>query len=529
MTLATIDLETDPFEYGKVPRPFAAGFWDGIEFIHYWGKDCVERILKAIASNSKGPYLIYAHNGGKFDFFYFMPYLSGDMRIVNGRIIQARLGESEIRDSYAIMPFPLKAYSKDDIDYEKMRAEVRESHRAEIISYLRKDCTALRELVVAFHEEFGDQLTVGSSALKQLRKRHTIKSAGAVYDERFRTNFYFGGRVEVFRPGIVHGNIEIYDVNSMYPFVMASCLHPIGTSVNITKRIQKNSCFVVAEGRNFGAFPMRKENGGLDFNVPEGRFYCSIHEWNAAEETGTFKPSRVVKTYAWDERITFEEFVYHFYGARKLADARGDKIHKLFYKYVLNSAYGKFAQNPENFSDYQILQRPGVLPEPWQPGYITNEYIIWKKPTEVRNYYNICTGASITGAARGILLRGLSESVNPIYCDTDSIICEGLRTGNISPDDLGAWKLEATGTMAAIAGKKMYAVIDSNSLFPCNCKVDPKECTVHVKKAHKGVMLTFDEVIRIAKGETIDTVNPVPSFKLDGRHKFITRRVKRTV
>lgn len=452
------------------------------------------------------------------------------MRIVNGRIIQARLGESEIRDSYAIMPFPLKAYSKDDIDYQKMRVEVREEHKAEIISYLRKDCTALRELVVAFHEEFGDNLTVGGSALKQLRKRHTVKFGGAGYDERFRERFYFGGRVEVFRSGIVRGNIEIHDINSAYPFVMASCLHPIGTSVNITKRIQKNSCFVVAEGKNFGAFPMRLEKPKrLDFNVPEGRFYCSIHEWNAAEETGKFKPSRVVKTYAWDERITFDEFVHHFYGARQLADARGDKIHKLFYKYVLNSSYGKFAQNPENFSDYQILQRPEVLPEPWTPGYITNDYIIWKKPTEVKNYFNICTGASITGATRALLLRGLSDAINPIYCDTDSIMCEGLRTGNVSDSDLGAWKLEATGTLAAIAGKKMYAVIDENSLFPCCCKTAPKECQVHVKKAHKGAILTFDEIFRIARGEEIVAYNPVPAFKLDGSHQFVSRRIRRTV
>lgn len=523
-TFATLDLETDPFEHGKVPKPFASGFYDGEVFISFWGPDCVARIIEAIqdrARRLKCRYLVYAHNGGKFDFFYMMPWFAGDLRIVNSRIIQASIGPHEFRDSYAIMPFALKEYDKLSIDMKKLRADVREQNKEEILVYLKRDCTSLHELVVAFHAEFGDNLTIGGSALKQLKKRHPFKSGSATFDAKFRTDFYFGGRVQVFKAGIIRMPLAIYDVNSMYPYVMANCLHPIGTAadVEVSKKIRKNTCFVVAEGKNYGAFCSRTENGSLNFTRDVGRFCTTIHEWNAAEETGTFQAARIIKTYGFDDRVTFDEFVLHFYNQRKLAKYAGDKIHALFYKYVLNSSYGKFAQNPTNYRDYKIAPRTEAMPEPWLPEYTTDEYIIWAKPTESKHYYNICTGASITGASRAVLLRGLQDADTPIYCDTDSIICKSLRTMAVDDTALGSWKLEGMGSVAAICGKKLYAVWKEGTLF------GEKVC---IKKAHKGAVLTPEEIWRIAEGEVITAVNPVPKFKMDGQHQFVTRNIRRT-
>src|SRR5690242_998675 len=201
MKIATIDLETDPFEYGKLVKPFCGGFYDGSRCITIWGLDCIDRLVETLGRESE-PLVIYAHNGGRFDFFYFMPYIRDNIRIINGRIVQATLGRHELRDSYAIMPFPLADYDKDSIDYEKMRAEVREQHRDEILKYLRKDLTALHELVTAFHSEFGDKLTIGSASMKQIKIRHKFAVGGPAYDAQWRERFYFGGRNQVFKSGI---------------------------------------------------------------------------------------------------------------------------------------------------------------------------------------------------------------------------------------------------------------------------------------------------------------------------------------
>jgi len=434
------------------------------------------------------------------------------------------------------MPFALEAYKKTPIDYAKFKPGVRELHKQEIVSYLKDDCSDLYTLCVRFREEFGDVLTIGSASMRELKKFHKFKSGNQEYDSRLRSFFYFGGRNQVFRSGIIKAPIRIYDVNSMYPWVMSTALHPVSTGIHIGRAIDSRTAFLCVEGRNFGAFPVRNQDGGLDFTRDDGEFYCSIHEFEAAEETGTFKPAKIKKTFGFSERHTFSDFVTHFYDARRKVKEQGDKILTLFYKFVLNSAYGKFAQNPENYAQYFITEI-GEIPEAWHectkacpvpcralwtPSFMCNEFIIWKRPTQELNFYNVATGASITAAARAHLLRGLSHASRPFYCDTDSIICSDLRDVYIDDLALGAWKLEVQGNLAAICGKKLYAVYHTNE----GRIVDPDaEC---VKKAHKGARLSGSEIYRIAQGETIENFNPVPAFKFDGSWTFTHRALKST-
>jgi DNA polymerase elongation subunit (family B) len=558
--LAVLDLETDPFEFGKIPMPFLSGFYDGENFESIWNLDCCH-LLVARLKTYKEPLIIFAHNGGKFDFFYFLEYLeASDMRIVNGRIIQAQLGEHELRDSFALMPFRLADYMKDEIDYNKLHKSVREQHRDEIIRYLRGDCVYLHELVTAFFDEFGDKLTVGSSSMTQLERFHDFERGSRSFDDTFRKDFYFGGRNQCFESGIIRTHIKIYDVNSMYPHVMKSYLHPVGTTPIMSTKIERDTCFVTATGHNYGAFPVRSKTGALDFTVPYGTFNTTIHEWEAALDTQNFKPDKVIKTYGFSDRVSFAEFIDHFYFKRLVAKKRGDKMHTLFYKFVLNSAYGKFAQNPENYFEWRITPGNELLTEScgmckgkghctacdatgyrhkdsglvcrecegsadchfcggsgfkWRPEYEhQGKYTIWCTPLSRLYYYNVATGASITGAARAVLLRGIRCAIRPLYCDTDSIICEDLDGVFLHESELGAWKLEGEGERAAICGKKLYAVFDASGEV--------------VKKAHKGARLTGHEILRIAKGETVEARNPVPGYKLDGKHAFTTRRISRT-
>jgi hypothetical protein len=525
--IAVLDLETDPFEHGKFIKPFVAGFYDGTTFSSFWSHDCVDRLVSMLAETPE-PFTIYAHNGGRFDFFYFLEYIERELRIVNGRIIQAWLGHHELRDSFAIMPFALEQYKKTPIDYDKFKPDVRDQHRDEITSYLRDDCVDLYELCTTFNQEFGTALTIGSASMKQLKRFHTFATGNEVYDAKFRKDFYFGGRNQVFRAGIIRAPIRVYDVNSMYASVMRDCLHPVSTGIYVGTKIDKQTAFVTVQGTNYGAFPTRRDDNSLDFTQETGTFHTTIHEFEAALETGAFKPERILKTYGFSRRESFSDFVNHFYNARNKARASGDKIRTLFYKFVLNSGYGKFAQNPENYSDWYITEYgefpptwhectkvcPNECRERWTPAFISgNDYIIWSRPLKEHFYYNIATGASITGAARAVLLRGLRAAVNPYYCDTDSIMCESLSGVPVSDSDLGAWKLECEGDRAAICGKKLYAVWNGED---------------GIKKAHKGARLTFDEIWRVAKGGEIEACNPVPAFKWDGSYRFTKRTIRST-
>lgn len=524
--ILTLDFETDPFKYQRRPKPFAGGVYDGKDFFSVWHKtQTAEKLVKHL--DTLEPSIIYIHNGGRFDLHYLQQYLDPDMRIINGRIVECRLHQHIIRDSYAIIPVPLKAYKKDDIDISKLELDVREKHRDEIISYMRGDCVYLHELVSAFIEEFGDFTTIASAAFAQLKKFHDITPGNSFLDSVFRTDYFYGGRVECFKSGIINEPFKIYDVNSMYPYVMANCLHPISKEWDVKRTIGPKTNFVCVEGTNtgpYGCFPVRKRDGGITCSVERGIFNVSIHEFNTALDIGWFKPDRIIRTFDFDESGCFDRFVEHFYSARLHAKSIDDLLHVLFYKLILNSAYGKFAQNPLNFADWCITGPQEMMPEPWQLHILRDEriYNVWKRSTSKYVYHNVATGASITGAARSVLLRAISRARQPFYCDTDSIVCSGLNEGRLNDSSLGAWKLEASGTGLAIAGKKLYACFDGNG----TTSIGPEtEC---VKMASKGGKITPAQILEICDGNEVKYFNQAPTFKLDGRTTFVKRTFRKT-
>ena len=536
----TADIETDPFLYGRAVKPFCTGFYDGVTFQSTWGPDCIEQMIEQFYEAEPG--IIYFHNGGRFDFFFFLKEFAGfPSTIINGRIVKAKMkcrnGVHELRDSYAIMPFALATYKKTEIDYTKFEADVRELHKSEILAYQKDDCVDLWELCNAFVDMFGPKLTIGGTAMKELQKLHSFENLGPVTDNGIRSLYYYGGRVECFKVGVIEGDYKVYDVNSMYPFAMRDYLHPIGLPYGDSTTIRSTTCFLTVEGKNHGAFPTRTKTG-LRFDIEDGIFHVSIHEWETAIRNNLFEPRRIIRCVNFRDRITFEKFVSTFYNLRHDAKNCGDHIHALFYKYILNSAYGKFAQNPENYFDYQITLGHEFMDAPWMPETIYDSmgnsptgYIVWKKPSKLTTRYNVATAASITGASRSILLDAIANSVNPIYCDTDSLICESLNV-KIHDSDLGAWKLETEAHKVCIAGKKLYAIFSLHCPSCKNIMTHKSNCkhSFHLdgcsKQANKGVRITAKEIEAVCNGATVTSRRDAPSYKLDGSHNFITRNIK---
>ena len=528
----TMDIETDPFSNGTVPSPFVCGLYDGSKFFRFYSdanNSCTQKArLFLQGEETDEPQIIYMHNGGRFDFFYLLDWFEGKATLINSRIVKANFGTWEFRDSYAIMPFPLSAYKKDEIDIEKLSRGKREQYKDEIESYLRGDCVYLWELCMEFHREFGDYLTIASAAFNQLKQRHQFETLPEEQDKEIRSKFFYGGRVQCFKKGVIEQPCLIYDVNSMYPSVMQNYLHPTGWCSLVDTKIRwegekLKTFFITVQGVNHGAFPQRTKVG-IDFTSMTGIFHVTIHEWLVAMELGLFEPYKILATYNFSDYDYFKTFVQDFYTARKQAKENHDEIRTLFYKYILNSAYGKFAINPENYYNWKITRdanQPDTKQQWELDSFREGIFYVWKVPSKTYswNYKNVATGASITGAARSVLLSAIAKSSGVIYCDTDSIICSQFAGGDIHDIKLGAWKAEKQGTMAAIAGKKMYAIFDGD------------KC---IKQANKGVSLTPAEIVRICQGENIFTQRDAPTFQrgqtADGlpEAKFISRNVRMT-
>lgn len=568
---AALDFETDKFLHGRYPLPFTVGIYDGNSFWSAWGPDlnlekfnplwgeervdawrleCSRLLIRELLDQigTMPDTIFYAHNGGKFDYHFMIEHFTGAVKIINARITKAKMGRHEFRDSYSILPVPLATFGgKLHIDYDLMEPHLRETHREEITEYLKEDCVSLYEQIRDFCAEFNPdrppRLTMASTAMNELIQFHKFDKLTDRQDEFIRP-FFFGGRCQCFETGILRGDFKTYDVNSMYPDVMRSHQHPIGARYSTGTRITPKSFFVTVEAENKGAFAQRLPNYALSFEHGTGIFNTTIHELNAAEETGTAKILRVIKTVDFEKTTSFDEFINHFYEKRLEARSQGRESHVIFYKLVMNGAYGKFAQNCADFMDYR-LERDIIDGEQqgWEIAYTGPNYLIYERPARLRlfGYYNVATGASITGAARSQLLRGLAASTRPVYSDTDSIICEGF---GLPTDDkrLGAWKLEARGNYLAIAGKKTYALLSSDPATIAEVKKDilkRKKTPDYllkvdgvqygcVKKASKGVNLSPIDIVRVAKGGEVEYPNPAPNFRLSGKHRFITRRIRAT-
>ena len=564
-TLCVVDSETDPFGYDEngdpiLVKPFSIGFRLSNEYYDFWGSsedvengrcevDCVEQFFKFLEAHYEpGTLLIYAHNGGRFDFMFFLEWLNTGQSpfMIDGRIVKAYFGGQEFRDSYKIMPFPLEEYRKTPIDYSKFTRDAREHNRGEILSYMRDDCNDLYTLIERFHERFGDRLTIASTSLPILNSYHGFELMSDISDSQFR-KFFFGGRVQCFKVGLVYGLGKVVDVNSMYPNVMAKYRHPIGSKPRLSGVVGPDTMLVCMNASNDGALCCKSEDHSLDFNVKHGDFYCTIHEYEAGLSTGTLTPLTVKHCWDWDPEFctTFSDFVIATYGERAEAKESGDKVTAIFLKYLLNSSYGKFAQDPRDYEEFQITLgevpdndlKSDTNPDGWYPHSINEAGIhVYARASKTRwrSFKNVATAASITGAARAELLKGLSKASGVIYCDTDSIMCREFR-GYQHPSELGAWAVEAEFELAAIAGKKLYALFSKD---PPEKPVDKDDDGVIddprlgrlycIKKASKGAHLTAYQIYRIALGDTVEYTNPVPLFAIDGSYKITRRKIRRT-
>jgi hypothetical protein len=533
--LWTLDCETDPFEYGKTDiEPFIWGAYDGYEYHQF---DTPDQVADFFALRDA---VVYAHNGGKFDYFFMFEQLEEftEIMVINGRLSRFNIGEAEFRDSWNILPFPLGAYKKDDMDYSIMKKGERDKpkNREKIERYLRGDVTYLWELVNAFRGEYGHNLTLASSALaawRRIAKQKNPKSTRGFYNEY--APYYYGGRVECFEGGIIEKQFKVIDINSAYPFAMTHD-HPYGQSALAIKRIPAEGverCFISLECDSDGALPYRDPTTNkLTFPHARNLYHITGWEYVAAKECGAIRNEKVKKVVMFNESINFRDYVDHFFAlkddaAQRLkmnpnnSEANRDYI---FAKLFLNSLYGKMAANPEQYKEH-FLYPPEfceamAVKGGWKTQCIVGPHAIGAKPLaeEKQNYFNVATAASITGFVRAMLFKAIAQSDTPLYCDTDSIACVGTGSLDLHPTRLGAWDVEAECKGGAIAGKKLYA-------FEL---VEPdKKGNTH-KLASKGAKLTAEQIYTVASGHTVEYVPIAPTFSLSRGVNIITRDIKKT-
>jgi hypothetical protein len=262
----------------------------------------------------------------------------------------------------------------------------------------------------------------------------------------------------------------------------------------------------------------------------------------------------------------FSKFVLPLYEKRQrckqaLADLRSQGLlgttayietHRddTFGKLLMNNAYGKLAQDPARYKEHYLTD-PGFgkpikyrspaekPPAEWLksiyemgqpdgdqflvPYYECAQFDMWAKPAPGFRYRNVGTAASITGAVRSVLMRALTKAVQPIYCDTDSIIALDLPGVELSKTALGAWDIEDHFSEVVIAGKKSYGARYAQP----KRQSDGSLATFKIRS--KGTQEpSWDQLLHMLQGGVVHMVNRAPTITKWGDQHYIERCIRAT-
>ena len=546
------DAETDPFKPGRVPQPFIWGLYNGRteEYDeHKTGADVCEAVRERKV-------VVYAHNGGKFDFHYIRDQINTDdpIMVIGGRLAKFKVGDAEFRDSMNILNEPLKVFQKEDIDYGKLEANVRDQHMDEIRRYLRSDCVNLWNTVDSYFTRFGRTLTQAGASMRYWTKHYEVPWIRQSMHQAARyRDYYYGGRVECFESGYSGRRFEVVDKNSAYPDAMCA-RHPISPDAEFERHLppagEMGPALIRVEGIAKGCFPWRNpdDNGSLLFPDDERtiREYCVTGwELEAALEHDAFKIFDVKEVRRFSQTVDFRDYILGFYEMRKEAKRNGDKLGDLFAKRFMNSLYGKFASDPAKYAEYAIASdetlahwcgacdsrkcyicksgKPKIEEHPYARLNSWGDRHLCARPLPdwKHTYYNVATAASITGYVRAELYKAMQKCSGVMYCDTDCIAARDVSRLPQGPE-LGEWKLEGRFDEYAMAGKKLYAWRYAEN------SADGKHKRGEYKTASKGVRLEAPDIIRVSKGEVVTYHPEVPTYYVEKGPEFVSREIRMT-
>lgn len=533
------DCETDPFDGKTIVAPFIWGTMN-IETLEYHQFYKTDDFVDFFENQNC---IVYAHNGGKFDWHFILHRIAEETRlmIISGRLAKFKIGECEFRDSWNIIPMPLAAVQKTVVDYSIFTKDKRDipANKTIIEEYLKDDCRDLAVMVSAFIAEFGFHLTQAGASVKAWEKI-TNQKAPQTSATFFNTiaPYYFGGRVEAFEAGEIHRDFSIIDINSAYPHAMMHN-HPWGESLTIGDELPNSRSaiersFITLTTKSYGALPWREKRGEKLSFPHDGQireFKITGWEFFAAKETGCLQEYEISEVISLPLTMNFREYLDHFYQMKTEAKKLGfDKVTEKweasykaryeFSKRFLNSLYGKFGANPEEYEEYKTIS-PRFIEASEMDGYefkteLGKLVVVGRPINEAQQrFYNVATATSITGFVRAMLWRAIRQCSGVLYCDTDCIFATTIgKSLELDPERLGAWDIEAQCNYGAIAGKKLYAAKTKNGKW---------------KIASKGVKLTPEQIIKVAQGQEILYSPLSPTFSIKRGVGFNPRKIARGI
>ena len=345
----------------------------------------------------------------------------------------------------------------------------------------------IQKIVISYGVRFA--YTVAGLAFNVFRNlnKERIRIHGNPWLDKFEKKAYFGGRTEAFRIGLVDEKWYKLDVNSLYPSVMINNLYPVEFMYTVTNpnkeqieklmELYRNGQIVyiadVLVNTDQPKYPV-KYGGKLVFPVGNFRgIFCSPEIDLLDEDV-----KKVFRVAVYRAKPIFKDYISYFYGLRKKAKKEKDEVMNYFYKLLMNSLYGKFAETrtvevraPEY--DIKDITYAIIHEDDGTTIRIIDGEAYVKIGEEVAPNAFVAIAAFVTSYARALMWKYMSTAgmENILYMDTDSLFVleEGyqrLKKANLIDDyELGKLKLEGVYDGITIYAPKDYELLIKDPIF----------------------------------------------------------------
>lgn len=314
-------------------------------------------------------------------------------------------------------------------EYKLKRSDFNSDDIKNIIEYNKLECELGIRLCKKIFQILPNDLKTtrlyGSSALShKFLKDREIEKLNWFFEDRLNSkpfeSAYFGGRMETFKLG-KFGKCYKYDINSAYPNVIKDLRVIEGVEINHNFDIFENDIIEtnlyycemeIFDFKLIGLLPFRLKSGYLIFpNKVKGYYYgCEIiqaleHNFSIKLEViQEIQISLGKKIFEKDNGINEIQDLYD----KRLKLKKKKDLRNMVYKILLNSIYGKFAQQS---GKHQFLNF-------YYAGYITSK-------------------------TRSVLLDAVKENIEDIiFFATDGILTKKKLNKLVIGEKLGQWDFE---------------------------------------------------------------------------------------
>lgn len=404
----------------------------------------------------------------------------------------------KIYDSLKILPFSVdemaKAFgldtTKGEIDYNKER-KIGYIPTTEEIDYLYRDVKIVSQCLSILFEQGHKKITIGANALafyknligeKRFNKLFTKLECDAFIRKSYKGGFTYCNE-KIKEQDIGAG--EVFDVNSLYPWVMYYKNLPYGEPIYYEGEYKKDSTYNLYVQRCILHVKL-KENHIPCLQIKNNLYYKS-NEYL----TETVEPVELVLTSVDLEMIfnqyyildyipidgwkfkssntLFRDYIDYWKKIKEEATISGNKSLRTLAKLFLNSLYGKFGVNPKVRGKHLHYENDMV------------KYYIGEEK-ERKSLY-VALASFVTSYAREKTIKTAQKVYKYfLYADTDSLhLKEGLKNYPFEIDNvkLGAWKLENHFSRARFLRQKSY-IEEIEGELKITCAGMPKSCYTYV-------------------------------------------------